>query len=224
MPRRQRLVIPGFMHHVVQRGNYRQKVFEDIEDFQRYSWWTMEYAVEYGVDIIAYCLMPNHVHFIVIPFSEDGLARMFRSLHMRYSQYKHAQEGKKGHLWQSRFYSCVLDKAHMFRAIRYVERNPVRAKLVDQPWQYVWSSAREHMEKAIDPIIKTTHSKEIRDLFVPGMDWKSYIQEEDEYTVEKIRSKTQRGSVVGEESFIQMLEVKTGRVLQERKAGRPKEK
>ena len=71
MPRRRRLVVPGLPHHVTQRGNYRQTVFEQPEDFKRYCRWVGEYAVKYGVEIMAYCLMRNHVHFIVIPEKED---------------------------------------------------------------------------------------------------------------------------------------------------------
>ena len=145
MPRQPRLVLEGMAHHVTQRGNYRQNVFESRTDFQCYSYWAAEYAGKYNIDIIAYCLMTNHVHFIVVPKSKENLALFFNMTHMRYSQYKNKQNKKMGHLWQGRFYSSVLDEAHLLRAIRYVEQNPVRAKMVEKASDYIWSSARFHM-------------------------------------------------------------------------------
>ena len=145
MPRRARIVIPDHPHHVTQRGNNRQIVFFDEEDHRRYCYWINKYAQEYHVEILAYCLMKNHVHFIAVPKDQDGMARLFNTAHMRYAQYLNEKRSTCGHLWQGRFYSCVMDDEHLYYAIRYVEQNPVRAHMVQYPWDYSWSSARWHV-------------------------------------------------------------------------------
>ena len=145
MPRQSRLVIPDIPHHIVQRGNYKQEIFQRESDFKIYCQWFKEYSEKYCLETYAYCLMTNHVHFIVVPRTEDGLARVFNTLHMRYAQYINKRKGVTGHLWQGRFFSCLLDETHLYRAIRYVERNPVRAKMTSEAWGYKWSSASEHI-------------------------------------------------------------------------------
>ena len=129
MPRIARAVAPGYPHHVTQRGNYRQIVFEDEEDFQQYKTWLKDYSGKFGLKIWAYCLMNNHVHFVCVPTKEYSLAKTFNTLHMRYSQYINRKKGAKGHLWQGRFFSCSLDEIHLYAAVRYIENNPVRAKI-----------------------------------------------------------------------------------------------
>ena len=145
MPRRARVVFEGVVHHITQRGNYRQNVFEDDSDKRKYVEFIREYSEKYGMKIYAYCLMSNHVHFIAAPVKEDSLAMTFKYVNMRYSSYFNKNNRRSGHLWQGRFYSCPLQFEHALEALRYVERNPVRAKMVELPWEYEWSSAREHV-------------------------------------------------------------------------------
>ncbi len=145
MPRRARLVFEGVVHHITQRGNYRQNVFEDDSDKSKYIEFIREYSEKYGMKIYAYCLMSNHVHFIAAPVKEDSLAMIFKYSNMRYSSYFNRKNRRSGHLWQGRFYSCPLQFEHALEALRYVERNPVRARMVELPWEYEWSSAREHV-------------------------------------------------------------------------------
>jgi len=145
MPRRARVVFEGVVHHITQRGNYRQNVFEDDSDKRKYVEFIREYSEKYGMKIYAYCLMSNHVHFIAAPVKEDSLAMTFKYSNMRYSSYFNRKNRRSGHLWQGRFYSCPLQFEHALEALRYVERNPVRAKMVELPWEYQWSSAREHV-------------------------------------------------------------------------------
>lgn len=216
MPRQSRLTLPDIAHHVVQRGNYRQSVFERENDFKVYSEWFKEYSLKYGVETYAYCLMTNHVHFIVVPKTEDGLARVFNTLHMRYAQYLNKRKRVAGHLWQGRFFSCLMDEAHLFRAIRYVERNPVRAKLAEQAWEYEWSSAKEHVGGskqiiALSKILEMTESE-----------WKEYLSEPDHEMALEIRLKTQRGLAIGTEEFVRGIENKLGRSLARASLGRPK--
>ena len=150
MPRLARIVIPDIAHHITQRGNYRQNIFDREDNYQKYCNWINEYTKEHNVDILGYCLMSNHVHFIAIPKRENSLAKLFNTVHMRYSQYFNRERGLKGHLWQGRFYSCILDDVHLYRAIRYVENNPIRAKIVKEAWRYKWSSAADHVGKKGD--------------------------------------------------------------------------
>ena len=116
--------------------------------------------------------MDNHVHFIVIPRKEDSLAKVFSISHMRYSQYFNKKRSASGHLWQGRFYSCVMDENYLLTALRYVERNPVRAGIVRKPWRWKWSSAGEHsgLEKRIIQLENiTTLIDTTKD------EWKEYI-------------------------------------------------
>ncbi len=141
MPRMSRVVAVGLPHHITQRGNYRQDVFLDESDRNQYLEWVRDYSIKYGLSILTYCLMRNHVHFIAIPSKEDSLAKTFNAAHMRYSQYFNKKLRQKGHIWQGRFYSCILDEAHLILAARYIERNPVRAGIVEKPWQN-WNSGK----------------------------------------------------------------------------------
>jgi len=128
---------------ITQRGNYRQDIFLDEEDRKGYLTLILEYSHKYKLSILSYCLMNNHVHFIAIPHKEDSLSKIFNTSHMRYSQYFNKKKDERGYLWQGRFYSCVLNEKHLIVAGRYVERNPVRAKLIDKLWEWEYSSA-EH--------------------------------------------------------------------------------
>ena len=120
MSRIARIVAPGYPYHVTERGNYQQPVFDEEDDFRQYLLWLKEYASKYSLNIWAYCLMTNRVHFVCVPINEDSLARTFNTLHMRYSQYFNYKKRLKGPLWQGRFYSCILDKKHVYTAVRYV--------------------------------------------------------------------------------------------------------
>ncbi len=218
MPRIARAVVRGHPHHVTQRGNYRQPVFEDEADLIQYEIWLKEYSEKFGLKIWAYCLMNNHVHFVCVPLREDSLAKVFNTLHMRYSQYFNRKKDAKGHLWQGRFYSCPLDKRHLHAAIRYVENNPVRAKVVRNPEEYKWSSARGHAGKQTDSILS-------RDCFLEAevKDWRKYLKGKgDDHLVDDIRKNTLTGRPCGGDSFIQKVEKILDRGLKAKRRGRPK--
>ncbi len=172
MPRIARAVAVGFPHHITQRGNYRQRVFESDADYLQYLEWLQFYSKKYTVKIWAYCLMSNHVHFIAVPNEEDSLAKTFNTLHMRYSQYVHMRKECRGHLWQGRFFSCVLDERHLYSGVRYVENNPVRAHMVKRAEQYRWSSARAHVKMEMDDVLSDNCY-----LVDTIEDWSSYLRE-----------------------------------------------
>ena len=133
MPRNARVVWPGLPYHVTQRGTNGQTVFYSVADRKTYLYLLRANLEDCNVRILAFCLMSNHVHWIIVPGTEDSLARLFRRVHGRYAQYLNARRQRNGHLWQNRFYSCPLGETHLWTALRYVELNPVRAGLVEAP-------------------------------------------------------------------------------------------
>ena len=218
MPRVARVVLPGYPHHITHRGNYKQIVFEQPDDYIFYSNLVKKYFPKYGLDILCYVLMPNHVHFILIPEVKDALAKGLNVTQMIYAQYINEKHSTQGHLWSSRFYSCILDPAHLYRAVRYVERNPVRAKLVKKAWDWQWSSAKEHVfgEKGIVPLVEVAK-------FIDVDNWGKYLSQEDEEYNEKLRKHTRTGKPIGDKSFVEKLETIFGRRFSS-ELGRPKSK
>lgn len=141
MPRNARCVLPGIPYHVTQRGTDRQRVFFLNSDREMYLHLLSRNLDGARVRLLAYALMSNHIHAIVIPERADSLAVLFRRVHGRYAQFVNTRRGRSGHLWQGRFYSCPLDGAHLATALRYVEQNPCRAGIVARAEHYRWSSA-----------------------------------------------------------------------------------
>ncbi len=221
MPRIARVVAVGLPHHITQRGNYRQNVFLSEDDRRQYLIWVREYSIKYNLFILAYCLMQNHVHFIAIPNQSDSLAKTFNSAHMRYSQYFNNKLKQRGHLWQGRFYSCVLDEYHLMLAARYIERNPVRAGIAEKPWQWPWSSAISHTNEKGRGYIELEDFLGI--IGMPCSSWKKYIDSAEEKNfLQRIRKHTFTGRPLGTTEFIERLEAKFGRRLCALPVGRPK--
>ena len=160
MPRIARIVAPGMPHHVTQRGNRRMQTFFGDEDYRAYLSELKTWSAEYGNRIWAYCLMPNHVHLIVVPETEDGLGRGVGEAHRRYTRRVNFREGWRGHLWQGRFASYVMDEPYLIAAARYIERNPVKADLADRAEDWPWSSARAHCNGGEDPLAESTWLEE----------------------------------------------------------------
>lgn len=168
--------------------------------------------------IWAYCLMSNHVHFIAVPSEINSLARSFSEAHVRHTRRINYREGWKGHLWQSRFGSSVLDENHLLAATRYVERNPVRAGIVKEAWEYPWSSAAFHIGKVQEAGIISS-DKMLQELIG---DWKTYLKEKDEDSfVASVRRESFVNRPLGDSVFINVLEEKFRLRLSRGKAGRP---
>src|SRR3989339_1535890 len=150
MSRLARTVAAGWAHHITQhitqRGNNRQDIFFVDDDRLVYLDYLKQRADKYGLEVSGYCLMTNHIHIVATPHDDDSLAKAIGRTHFRYTQYINRFHKRSGHLWQSRFYSCALDERHFFVAMKYVELNPVRAKLCRMPWCYEWSSAGAHID------------------------------------------------------------------------------
>ncbi len=219
MPRIARVVIPGIPHHIIQRGNRRQNVFFSDADKQFYLMNLDKYAKKTGIRFWAYCLMDNHVHFIAIPKNLNSFARGFGEAHRMYSRMVNFREGWRGYLWQGRFSSFPLDEAHLYSAIRYVERNPVRAGLLEMPEDYPWSSAKPHVQK-------TEHFLLDPNYFIQEIpDWSKYLSKPTQKElIEDFRRHSRTGRPMGNTDFITQLEARTGRCLKKKKPGPKKKK
>jgi putative transposase len=145
MPRAPRIVIPHLPHHVTQRGNRQQAIFFSEEDYRAYIDILSLALRRHNTRCLAWCLMPNHVHLMLVPETEDGLRATLASAHTTYAQRINQQQSVSGHLFQGRFASYAMDEAHMMVAARYIENNPVKAAMVKRAEEWLWSSARAHI-------------------------------------------------------------------------------
>jgi len=216
MARLARLVIPGLPHHVTQRGNRRQQTFFCDEDYGAYVELMADWCGERGVEIWAYCLMPNHVHLIAVPQSEDGLARAIGEAHRRYTRRINFREKWRGYLWQGRFCSFIMDEPHLLAAARYVELNPVRAGLVVDAADWPFSSAKAHLSHRDDRLVHVAPMLEMVANWRGLLD--SAIPEEE---LRDLREHGRTGYPLGSTTFVDRLEQTSGRVLRPRKPGRP---
>ena len=222
MPRIARIVVPRLPHHIVQRGNNRQDVFFTAADYRAYLDILHEQSQRFGLRVLAYCLMTNHVHLVAVPAREESLARAVGRTHWLFSRYINRLHGRSGHLWQNRFFSCPLDGDHLLHAARYVERNPVRARLVRLPWRYRWSSAAAHTGQA--PPHEVLDMAGWRRLFRLAA-WKKTLQEaEDETITDRLRRCMHTGRPLASDRFIARLEAKLGLRLRASPVGRPRKK
>jgi putative transposase len=192
-------------------------VFHSDEDRRQYLQFLSEEAARFGVDILAWCLMSNHVHFIAIPDNETSLARGVGEGHRRYTRMKNFTQGVRGYLFQGRFGSCVLDEQHFVAATRYVLMNPVCAGIVKTPCEYTWSSASFHAG-----IIE--HDPLVKDRSLKGLitNWQEFIASEDEEKEHHLRRAMRTGRPAGSDDFVQKIELVTGRDLSIGIPGRPR--
>ena len=162
MARLARVVIPGHPHHVTQRGNGRARTFFGDADYALYRDLLAENCRAADVAVWAWCLMPNHLHLILVPSDPDGLRRALARVHRSYAGIIQARRKRTGHFWQGRFGAVAMDEEHLAAALRYVALNPVRARLVARAQDWRWSSTRAHLRGKDDGI---TALKPIRDRF-----------------------------------------------------------
>jgi putative transposase len=199
MPRIARYVAPSVAHHITQRGTAQQIVFRTRADRRVYLGLLREQASFLGVSILAYCLMPNHIHLIAVPPEGDSLSILLRRVHGRFAQYFNARRSRSGHLWQNRFYSCPMGPGHLWTAIRYVESNPVRAGLAVEPAAYEWSSAGAHFSGLDTRKLLDMHFFEQAG-GIAG--WRRLFGEpENELTYSTLRKSTHSGQPFGDQSF-----------------------
>lgn len=219
MGRIARVVIPGYPHHVIQRGNRRQIVFFSEDDRRLYLNILNQLCRKEGVEIWCYCLMDNHVHLIAVPRKKESLAKAIGETHKKYTWMINIRENWKGHLWQGRFLSYPMDEGYLYLALRYIERNPVRARIVKKAEDYPWSSARSHVFRLSDKILTEF------DLHSDIKDWGAFLQGGDkESDLATFRKHERTGRPLGDKDFIAKIEEITGRTLGKKKVGRPKKR
>lgn len=215
MPRLSRLVVPGYPHHITQRGVRSMDIFADDQDRHNYLQFMAEEANRSGVTFLGWCLMTNHVHLIAVPEREESLARAIGEAHRRYTRRKNFTEGVRGYLFQGRFSSCVLDQRHLLSATRYVERNPLKAGMVSTPQDYRWSSCRFHCKITDqDPLINERKLPQMVE------DWTSFLKSSNDEAEQNLLLKTRTGRPAGDERFLLKLEALAGRTLRRQQPGR----
>jgi putative transposase len=217
MPRLARLIVPGIPHHLTQRGNRRQRVFFSEEDKSYYLKILKDNMEGTGLRILGYCLMDNHVHIVSTPSAKVDFASVLGETHRKYTTIINTREKWKGHLWQERYWSFPLDAPYLYRAVRYVERNPVRAGITRSAGGYRWSSARGHLLMGEDPILDLEGSLPIAE------NWAAYLDEdEDDGFPDEIHLHQKTGRPLGDDDFLTKLEAMTGLRLHKKKPGRPR--
>lgn len=226
MPRRARLRVAGVPHHVIQRGNNRSPCFFAEEDYRFYLRCLHEGADRYECAIHAYVLMTNHVHLLVSPAGEEALSLLMRYLGSRYVQYVNCVYQRTGTLWEGRFKSSLIDSArYLLTCYRYIELNPVRARMAASPTDYPWSSYRYHAEGCVNEVIQdhrlylelgaTQIERQLayRELFRHQLDDKELAE---------IRTSVNGGLVLGEERFKDEIEGVVARRVRPGRGGRPR--
>ncbi len=220
MARMARAVVPGIPHHVTQRGNRRQQTFFNDEDYRTYLALMSEWCDSYQVEIWAYCLMPNHIHLIAVPSAKEALNLAVGEAHRRYTRRINFREGWRGHLWQGRFSSFIMDEQYLLTCARYVELNPVRAGLVKKPEKWPWSSAGAHIKGKDDVLVKTKPLGEM-----VNKSWKQFLAVDAQAAeMEVFRKHERTGRPLGEASFIEKVELLLNRRLRPQKPGPKKQK
>jgi putative transposase len=223
MARLPRICSAGIPQHIIQRGNNRQICFGGEEDFAAYAHWLEEYSRKSRVAIHAWVFMTNHVHLLVTPQTEAGVSRMMQTLGRHYVRYFNHTYKRTGTLWEGRFKSCVVDaEDYLLVCQRYIELNPVRAGMVNDPSDYLWSSYRANglgqpaKLWTPHPVYRelgetaTDRATAYRELFVGQMD---------PMIINQIRQATNQGMALGNDRFKQEVERLTQRRVRPLKRG-----
>ncbi len=215
MTRIARAVVPHVPHQVTQRGNRGEPIFFAADDYALYRDWLGESCRRFEVDVWAYCQMPNHVHLILTPSDERGLALALARAHRLYSGFVNARARQTGHLFQGRFGSVALDEEHLINAVRYVALNPVRARLVEDARDWPHSSVGAHLFgrddglTTVKPVLDRVAN--FADLLETDADDPSFVA---------LRRSELIGRPLGSPSFVAAAEARLGRRLAPGKRGR----
>ena len=215
MARLPRIVIPGIPHHVTQRGNGRQRTFFEDGDYALYLDLLASAAERAHGEVWSYCLMPNHVHIVLVPSDSEGLWRKSGDLHRRYTGFINARRRTTGHLWQGRFGSVAMDELHFVAALRYIALNPVRARLVKRPEDWRWSSTGAMLAGVDDSVVKVAPALERTG------DFAAFLGEDfdEALTYAALRKAESIGRPVGSPEWLEDMEARTGRKLAPGKRG-----
>jgi putative transposase len=211
------LVLSSPASPTTQRGNGRTRTFFNDQDFALYRDLLAGHCHLADVEVWAWCLMPNHVHLILVPSDTDGLRRALAATHRRYAGVIHARQRRTGHVWQGRFGCVAMDEDHLAAALRYVSLNPVRARLVARAQDWRWSSTRAHLTGKDDGI--TTRAP-IRSRFPRFADLVAPDQDAaDPEPFARLRAAESIGRPLGDDRFLTRIERTTKRDLRPGKRG-----
>ena len=215
----------GVPEHVIQRGNNRQVIFAGDGDMKAYVTWLKEYADKFYVAIHAWVLMTNHVHILCTPNRQFSVSQMMQALGRRYVQYFNRRYNRSGTLWEGRFRSCLVqEESYLLQLYRYIELNPVRAGMVNDPADYTWSSYQCNglgkISKLLSPhplfsglgASDETRQSAYRALFTEHVEGQ---------LLDDIRQAANKGLVLGSKRFVEEVEALTGKRLKEGSRGRP---
>jgi putative transposase len=214
MARLARVVIPGYPHHITQRGNGGARTFFGDGDYALYRDLLATHCRAAAVEVWAWCLMPNHVHLILVPTDQDGLRRALARVHRAYAGIVQARRKRSGHFWQGRFGAVAMDEDYLAAALRYVALNPVRARLVGRAQDWRWSSTRAQLRGRDDGL---TALQPIKDRFPRFADL--LATEADPELFDRLRAAESIGRPLGSDRFLARLERRTGRTLKPAKRG-----
>ena len=224
MPRRTRMYLPGLPYHVVQRGNNREPCFIETENYQFYLELWESLSRRYGVSVHGYCLMTNHIHFLVTPNKKSSISNTMKVVGSRYAQYINKKYRRTGTLWEGRHRSSLVQSnRYLLTCMRYIELNPVRSGMVERPEEYLWSSygtnawgdcswLTPHAEYLVLGKGPVERQRAYRDLFRFQVDKKD---------IHLIRKATHYCQPVGSDRFRQIIEEKYGIKLGQMQRGRP---
>jgi putative transposase len=225
MPRKPRVYLPGIPTHVIQRGNDRGACFFAEDDYRYYLQALDEARQKHGIAVHAYVLMTNHVHLLMTPNTHDGISRLMQSLGRRYVQYINTTYRRSGTLWEGRHKaSLVQAEDYLLTCYRYIEMNPVRARMVAHPGDYPWSSYRHHAYGEADRCIQDhdlyyqldSHPERRRSCYR-----ELFLTDLDKDRLHAIRNAVNFSMPLGNDRFREEIERKLGRSLGQPKRGRP---
>ena len=220
MPRRLRFAPPGYWLHLTQRGNNKQPVFTADQDRHHFLTLVGTLSEERQVRVAAYTLMTNHFHLVAVGDRTDAISLFMMDLNGQYATYRNATQRTTGHVWQHRFYSCVLDDAHWQTALRYVELNAVRAHMARSAGAYPWSSAPAHLGRVQAP--GWLDVDQFRQRWPTPASWKESLATLTRHEAAALRRATRQDSALGSDTFIENLERTHQIRLRAQPLGRPR--
>ena len=225
MPRRARHYIPGQPYHIVQRGNNREACFIEEENYQFYLELWQSVSARYGVDVHAYCLMTNHIHFLATPEESDSLSNTLKVVGSRYAQYINRKYQRTGTLWEGRHRASLIQSdRYLLTCYRYIELNPVRACMVERPEEYRWSSYQSNgwgdsgWLTGHDEYLRLGNEMETRLLAYREL----FLYQLSEHDLHSIRQAAHYSQPLGDDRFCHQMEEKYGVRLGHKQRGRPR--
>ncbi len=225
MARLPRLTVPGYPHHVIQRGNNRQPIFASVADREFLLELLYDNAQRFEVAVHAYVLMDNHFHLLATPAGIDSLPKMMQALGRRYVRFFNSAHARSGTLWEGRYKSTLIQTdLYLLACMAYIDLNPVRAGMVTLSQDYPWSSHAHYMGLRADRLI-TPHALywELGNTpFAREAAYSELVRAGVNVTQQTALTESAlRGWALGEPDFLGELQKKTSRRATKGRAGRP---